>query len=246
MTGNNGRGSRRLKRDLPAELEMTSEDVTVVRSMLTVEPGETQASAPQAEVLPTPDVPASQKRHKSKAKRSKILDPASSPLPGPTAKVTDSLEVVINILEDTDEQEVQQLSNRKRVSTTKAKRKKIEEPSRLQVEDPVVVDSSSKINGVIPRRKMQKQQDWFDPDELPVSVPHTLRYYISAEDGQPIVSWRDPDAPGEPSQLPPGTLFVDGSMVNPEGFVDVSGDRMAQHACEACRLRSVHRRIGPL
>ncbi|KAJ9115851.1 hypothetical protein QFC22_004993 [Naganishia vaughanmartiniae] len=231
----NGRGSRRLKRDPPAELELTPEDEKVVASMLTVEPGEIQLLPPQPEATSTPAVPAPQKRAKSKAKRARISAPASSPVPEPDAIATSLLEVVIDIPKDTDEQVVQKPSQRKRAPTNKAKRKKIQEPS-PQVEDVVVAESSSKPNGVIPRRKMQKQQDWFDPDELPVSVPYTVRYYISAEDGQPIVSWRDSDAPGEQSQLPPGTLFTDGSIVNPEGFVDVSADRMAQHACEACRL----------
>lgn len=90
---------------------------------------------------------------------------------------------------------------------------------------------------VAPRRKLRMEQTWFDPDELPTAVPYTIRYYISRPEGQPIVSWREPEAFDAQSNLPEGTLFENGARVNPAGKVDKPKDRRANTACEFCKYR---------
>lgn len=90
---------------------------------------------------------------------------------------------------------------------------------------------------VAPRRKLKMEQTWFDPDELPTAVPYPIRYYLSQPAGQPIVSWREPEASDAQSNLPEGTLFENGARVNPTGKVDAPEDRRANTACEFCKYR---------
>lgn len=88
-----------------------------------------------------------------------------------------------------------------------------------------------------PRRKLKMEQTWFNPDELPTAVPYPLRYYISPNDGQPIVSWREPEESDAHSNRPEGTLYESGTRVNPAGSVDKPEDRRANTACEFCKFR---------
>jgi ribonuclease E len=88
-----------------------------------------------------------------------------------------------------------------------------------------------------PRRKLKMEQTWVIPDELPTAVPYPIRYYVSPNDGQPIVSWREPEEPDAHSNRPEGTLYENGGRVNPAGSVDKPEDRRANTACEFCKYR---------
>lgn len=86
------------------------------------------------------------------------------------------------------------------------------------------------------RTLKKKAQDWFDEGELEISVPYSVRYYLMPQDGTPVVSSAAPENLGRKSKRPPGTLFEDGSIVNPSGKVEAAEKRRANHACEMCRL----------
>lgn len=224
----NGRDSRRRQRDPPpAELDMTADDEKVVESMIMANPAE--LPQPKAEITPAPA--PQRKVHKARKSKKAPVAPAS---PGPADSadvVADDLEVVIEVPVKEVSAEEKEKPSKKGVPKT-AKRAKIVEPA---VEASAL--KPAPVDGTMRRRKMQKQTDWFDPDALAVSVPETIRYYLSATDGQPIVSWRDPESAGTQSKLPPGILFADGNMVNAKGEVKAPADRRANHACEACRAR---------
>jgi hypothetical protein len=227
----NGRDSRRAKQrePPPVELDMTPQDETVVQSMTMADPAEIQQAQPPVEALPV--APKVHKARKPKM-RSQVLAPASSePAPDSADGVADILEVVIDLDDDVEKEKETETEKPKAKRPKTAKRKKIEEQPAPVVEavKPMPAD------GTIRRRKMQKQQDWFDAEALAVSVPEPIRYYLAETDGQPIVSWRDPEEVGVKSQLPPGTLFANGNMVNAKGVVSAPADRRANHACEACR-----------
>jgi hypothetical protein len=220
----NGRDSRRAKQrePPPAELEMNQQDEIVVQSMTMADPAEIERAYPKVEEV--------KKVHKARKPKKQVLAPASE-APDSADGVADILEVVIDVDEPEKEAEPQpeqetEKPKAKRAKT--AKRKKIEEP--VEVAKPITVD------GTIRRRKMQKQQDWFDVEQLGVSVPEPIRYYL-AEDGEAIVSFREPEEVGVKSKLPAGTLFANSNMVNAKGIVCAPAERRANHACEACRHR---------
>lgn len=111
-------------------------------------------------------------------------------------------------------------------------------PKEKKYSEHQVVDTDACFAGLKPVRALKKvQNDWFDPDALPVSVPYGVRYYLMPEDGTPVVSASAPEKPGRRSVQPPGTLFEDGSIVNPKGKVERPENRRANAACELCRLR---------
>lgn len=232
----NGRDSRRQKRDPPpAELDMTAQDEAIAQSMTMADPAEIQQAQPEkVEVTPVPEAPRVHKARKPKMK-SQILAPASSPDPVPDSAdgVADMLEVVIELPGDVQQEKEKPKSKR---APKTAKRKKIEEqPAPAVAVEAETAPKPIPSDGTIRRRKMQKQQDWFDHDALAVSVPEPIRYHLDEKDGQPIVSWREPENAGDKSKLPAGTLFANGNMVNAKGYVNAPADRRANHACQACR-----------
>ena len=234
-----GRDSRRRQRDPPpAELEMTTQDEEVIESMIMAIPSE--LPQPKSETTAAP--PQERKVHKARKPKKPRAGAPASPVREGSARVVDALEVVIDVPKKVPAKEAA-MEEKKEISKKRgpktAKRPKIVELDDLQATAAAVQAAHSNLasDGTIRRRKMQKQTDWFDPDQLAVSVPETIRYYLSPTDGQPIVSWRDPEAAGRKSKLPPGTLFADGNMVNTKGQVEAPADRRANHACEACRAR---------
>lgn len=100
-----------------------------------------------------------------------------------------------------------------------------------------VIDADTCFAGLSKQKTLKKAQGYFDPDALPISVPYTIRYYLFPQDGSPVVCSAAPEKPGRKSHRDPGTLFEDGTMVNPNGYVDAPEKRRANHACELCRFR---------
>lgn len=235
-----GRDSRRRQRyPPPAELAMTAQDEKVVEVMIMAIP----SGFPQSEAETTAARTQERQVHKARKPKKPRVEVPTSPIPESSAGVVDALEVVIDVpkevaAKDAATKEKEKFSKKGGPKT--AKRPKIVELDDLRVAAAAAKAVPSKplpSDGTIRRRKMQKHNDWFDPEQRAVSVPETVRYYLSPTDGQPIVSWRDPEAAGRESKLPPGTLFADGNMVNIKGQVKAPADRRANHVCEACRAR---------
>ena len=90
--------------------------------------------------------------------------------------------------------------------------------------------------GPVPRRVLKIPIEPFYVEDLPVSVPYPIRYYLD-ENAAPIVSWRKPEKEGTRSKRLPGTLYENGNRVNPRQMVDIPADRRASHACEYCRFK---------
>lgn len=90
--------------------------------------------------------------------------------------------------------------------------------------------------GPVPRRVLKIPIEPFYVEDLPVSVPYPIRYYLD-ENAEPIVSWRKPEKEGTRSKRLPGTLYENGNRVNPRQMVDIPADRRASHACEYCRFK---------
>lgn len=100
----------------------------------------------------------------------------------------------------------------------------------------LVSDPGDIYVGPVPRRYLKMPHEDFYVEDLPVSVPYPIRYYLH-EDGQPVVSWRKPEPEGTRSKRLVGTLYENGNRVNPRQMVDIPADRRANHACEWCRFK---------
>lgn len=252
--------SQRFRKDLPTldELDLSEKDKAIVQSMLTdYMPGpevltqkETQTSAKKATRVSPPDdveVEIDVEPAQSPVREDEDLPMYDAPWPSlhdaeaihePLEDARDASPVVE---EPVPEPASPPVTHRKRkIGHTVDAENKAAQPSKKKklsgpLQEPIDVDTC--FAGLQPVRTLKKQQDWFDPDALPVSVPYSMRYYLMPADGTPVVSSAAPEKSGRKSKRPEGTVYEDGCMVNPSGKVDPPVTRRANHACEMCRFR---------
>lgn len=212
---------RREKMEPPADLQTTRQDRTVLEAMLDI-PDEVSERKSHRRV----EEPAKSSRAKSKRAASVISE--------------DALDIIDIAVDEESEPEPPRPSKRK-----KSKSALVRQMPRRQFDMDVSPQANEGDNqsdtgdiyvGPVPRRYLQMPLDVFYVEDLPVSVPYPIRYYLT-EDGQPVVSWRKPEPEGTRSKRLVGTLYDNGNRVNPRQMVDIPFDRRANHACEWCRFK---------
>jgi hypothetical protein len=203
------RGSRR-KLELPAELLTTTHDRAMLRSMLLEGDVEEQESEAEVEVEPI-HVPA------RPSKRKRVETPEAEP-------------------EATRHKSNAEVAEPSKARPAAVPKQQLEKRRKTKAEQQVI-DTDTCFAGLVPRRKLKVQHDWFDPDSMAVSVPYPMRYYLSPKDGKVVVSSDPPEEAGVQSLKPEGTLYESGNRVGPEGMVDPPADRTARQPCEGCRFR---------
>lgn len=249
--------SQKFRKNSPAvaEVELSERDQAIIQSMLTGEfPPAAFEDSPEDNALVsaednTPGSPANDFDFQVQVDEEIEMEPASSErdedepmLDAPWPSLHDA---EANCFEPVEQSpEAQPLSPpvvqcKRRINRAEEDSEPAPMPKqKKKISEHQVVNADACFAGLKPVRMLKKvQNDWFDPDALPVSVPYHVRYYLMPEDGTPVVSASAPEKPGRRSARPPGTLFEDGSIVNPNGKVERSENRRANAACEMCRLR---------
>lgn len=218
---------RRGKLELPAEVQPTRQDRIVLEAMLDVD-----------------EIP-DRKSHRRQERDVSVRSSAKGKRAVSTVVSEDALDIIdIDVDEGSEpEPEAEPKPGPRRPSHGKKPKAVAPMPRRQFDLEPTDDQSTSTQSdpgsvyvGKVPRRWLNIPVDPFYVEDLPVSVPYPVRYYLD-EDSQPIVSWRKPELEGTRSKRLPGTLYENGNRVNPRQMVDIPADRRASHACEYCRFK---------
>jgi hypothetical protein len=209
---------RREKLEPPAELQTTRQDRVVLEAMLDVEEPARKSHRRQD--------PAVSERSHTKERRAVS-----------TVVSEDALDIIDVEVDEEPESKPRRPSHRKKAkSKAKMPRRQFDMEPSHSGSTSSQSDPGDIYVGKVPRRHLAIQAEPFYVEDLPVSVPYPMRYYLD-EDSRPIVSWRKPEPEGTRSKWLAGTLYENGNRVNPRQMVDIPTDRRASHACEYCRFK---------
>jgi hypothetical protein len=217
---------RREKLEPPAELQTTRQDRAVLEAMLGF-PEEERKSHKRAE----------EPRSRAKSRVSVASEPSRRASKAASVVSDDALDVIDMMDEDLEPSPPKPKRKKAKALVRQMPRRQFDmDVSQSNDDQELMSDPGDIYVGPVPRRYLKMPLDVFYVEDLPVSVPYPIRYYLD-EDGQPVVSWRKPEPEGTRSKRLVGTLYENGHRVNPRQMVDIPADRRANHACEWCRFK---------
>jgi hypothetical protein len=217
------------QRTQPAiELQTTRQDRVVLEAMLNAtDEAPLGRRSQRTQVVAEPSTSQKSLRAKGKARADSEMD---------------EIDVIDDVLPEEPEQDSYRSIKRKKAPSVSARamsRRPFDIDAVSQNSNPQfdgTTSSSDVFVSTVPRRKLNIPPEQFYVEDLLVSVPYPIRYYMT-EEGEPVVSWHKPEADGVRSKRLVGTLYENGNRVNPKQLVDLPMDRRANHACEWCRFK---------